>query len=331
MRITCPSCEAQYEVPEDAIPDIGRDVQCSNCGHVWFELHPDIGETDIGSDDGDAAAQTETGPADTSRGAVPQPATERPDDDEAGDETDCQPDDGAGGLDLGGDPDGQEAKPRPLRRALDPTVAEILREEGERERAARRAERSQPLETQPDLGLPQAAREKDSQRRYPKARTERLPGDSDAKDAPPGNTPGEHTAANGSARDTNWAETGLEPESAREVPVAQDARQPKAEEIGASFRSKPDPVHPPDSPVARVKAASRRARGFRWGFGLTVLIFAGFLALYAFAPEVSRTMPQADPYLSAYVNWVDELRGTLDRSLQQVLSWFDAQFAPEET
>lgn len=37
MRLICPNCPAQYEVPEDAIPPAGRDVQCSNCGHMWFQ------------------------------------------------------------------------------------------------------------------------------------------------------------------------------------------------------------------------------------------------------------------------------------------------------
>ena len=40
MRLTCPNCGAQYEVPEEVIPDEGRDVQCSSCGHTWYQLHP---------------------------------------------------------------------------------------------------------------------------------------------------------------------------------------------------------------------------------------------------------------------------------------------------
>lgn len=41
MRLICPNCEAQYEVPDGAIPEDGRDVQCSNCAHTWFQAHPD--------------------------------------------------------------------------------------------------------------------------------------------------------------------------------------------------------------------------------------------------------------------------------------------------
>lgn len=37
MRLVCPNCDAKYEVPEDAIPDAGRDVQCANCSHAWFQ------------------------------------------------------------------------------------------------------------------------------------------------------------------------------------------------------------------------------------------------------------------------------------------------------
>lgn len=38
MRLVCPNCDAKYEVPEDAIPDAGRDVQCANCSHAWFQI-----------------------------------------------------------------------------------------------------------------------------------------------------------------------------------------------------------------------------------------------------------------------------------------------------
>ncbi|MBI6628721.1 zinc-ribbon domain-containing protein [Pontibaca salina] len=41
MRLTCPHCDAQYEVPDAAIPPAGRDVQCSNCGNTWYQRHPD--------------------------------------------------------------------------------------------------------------------------------------------------------------------------------------------------------------------------------------------------------------------------------------------------
>lgn len=37
MRLICPNCDAQYEVPDNVIPEAGRDVQCSDCGNTWFQ------------------------------------------------------------------------------------------------------------------------------------------------------------------------------------------------------------------------------------------------------------------------------------------------------
>lgn len=37
MRLICPNCGAQYDVPVEVIPEAGRDVQCSNCGNTWFQ------------------------------------------------------------------------------------------------------------------------------------------------------------------------------------------------------------------------------------------------------------------------------------------------------
>ena len=41
MRLICPNCGAQYEVPTEVIPNEGRDVQCSACSNTWFQAHPD--------------------------------------------------------------------------------------------------------------------------------------------------------------------------------------------------------------------------------------------------------------------------------------------------
>jgi predicted Zn finger-like uncharacterized protein len=42
MRLTCPNCAAQYEVDEKVIPQIGRDVQCSACGHTWYQYPMEV-------------------------------------------------------------------------------------------------------------------------------------------------------------------------------------------------------------------------------------------------------------------------------------------------
>ena len=37
MRLVCPNCSAQYDVDAAAVPPTGRDVQCANCAHNWFQ------------------------------------------------------------------------------------------------------------------------------------------------------------------------------------------------------------------------------------------------------------------------------------------------------
>ena len=120
MRLTCPSCDAVYEVPEDAIPEGGRDVQCTNCGNGWFQRHPR---------------------------AAAVPAADDP---VAGDGIDD---------DLVDEPVpvGEEASYR--RPSVDPRSRRVLREEAEREAEARRAERRRPRATE-DAPRATAARDR---------------------------------------------------------------------------------------------------------------------------------------------------------------------------
>lgn len=113
MRLTCPKCGAQYEVPDEVIPTEGRDVQCSACGTTWFHAHPDH----------PSVAQADAPAAEIAAAA---------------EDTDDEP---------GADNDPLETPPR---RELDPEVAEILRSEADRESRLRAAERD-PTATAPAL------------------------------------------------------------------------------------------------------------------------------------------------------------------------------------
>lgn len=133
MRLTCPNCGAQYEVDDRAIPEEGRDVQCSSCSHTWFQVS--------------AAAQAAAEAAAESVAptmAAPEPTEAAPAQSGA---TETAPDDAA-------PPESEGPQPvRPQRRrALDDNIQAVLREEAEREKRAREAEG--PVQIQPELGVP---------------------------------------------------------------------------------------------------------------------------------------------------------------------------------
>ncbi|SHF28655.1 MJ0042 family finger-like domain-containing protein [Ruegeria intermedia] len=129
MRLTCPNCNAQYEVPDDVIPETGRDVQCSNCEQTWFQpKHPDKdGQANVAENE-PAPTAAETPPEDPAEPSAPKP------------EDSARP-----------APGSEAPKPEP-RSSVDPSVASILQEEAARE-AELRAKEGTSLESQPDLGL----------------------------------------------------------------------------------------------------------------------------------------------------------------------------------
>lgn len=130
MRLVCPNCDAQYEIADGMIPADGRDVQCSNCGHIWFES-----PADAALPQAPAPAPIPPAPAPDPKDTAPEPeapAPESPADDAAPDTDDTATDD------------------TPLSHSVSPEIADILREEAEHSRAARPAAG---VESQPDLGL----------------------------------------------------------------------------------------------------------------------------------------------------------------------------------
>lgn len=146
MRLACPNCDARYEVPDDAIPEGGRDVQCSNCGHGWFQLRP---EDELAMEE--AAAP----PAADLPTAWPDDPDPEPEHFEAPSPLAATPDRGR--------PEEVAVAAVPATAALEDSVLAVLREEAEREAearrleaqrsASRRAEAEEQMQVQPDLGL----------------------------------------------------------------------------------------------------------------------------------------------------------------------------------
>jgi predicted Zn finger-like uncharacterized protein len=130
MRLICPNCDAQYEVDDAAIPAAGRDVQCSNCGHAWFQLPPEV--------EAEQAAEAALFDAPEEAADAPPVAVET-------DRTVIAPLADAPPLP-------PAAAPSPAQRQIDESVLAVLREEAEREMIARRLD-AQALETQEEMGI----------------------------------------------------------------------------------------------------------------------------------------------------------------------------------
>ncbi|EDQ05519.1 MJ0042 family finger-like domain protein [Sulfitobacter indolifex HEL-45] len=355
MRLICPNCDAQYEVPDEVMPVAGRDVQCSNCGQTWFQYHPDNApEEDYPEDDSPERAHSGgngTGYDDPDyddpdydddvmhmkqratddAGHEEKAANSLPDLQPFGDEdyeNDSLEDDGSFEDDADFD-DGYDFEPEeeaqrptaaptataPVRRPLDPAIAEILRQEAAAEQDARRKRQSDPLETQPDLGLDDAPRSEPQKDPRPDiAEADHVPADEDARRA--------HDAR------LRMAKMRGEPIPESEAYGSASRRDllPDIEEINSTLRhdrnqgqhAGPTPTAALDSPESK-----RKSGGFTRGFVLMIALAAILAAVYVYAPQIAQSMPQADPYLSSYVAWMDDARIWLDGQLQDLLVWLD--------
>ena len=283
MRLICPNCGAQYEVADDVIPNAGRDVQCSNCGHTWFEYPGASEAAEEGIDlppQRDAEAKhdpvVDPEPEEEPQSADAAPVHEEPAPQETHTETQA---------------------PRPERRAIDPAVAGILREEADREEAARAAEARPDLETQPDLGIDDAPSAQDQRDDESRHRMARLRGRSGAIAA--------SSAASSAAA------------SRREL-------LPDIEEINSSLRSSTEREGSGHQAEAVAVSGRQRKRGFRFGFWLIVLIAAALTAVYVFEPRISAAVPQIKEPLASFVVMVDNARLWLDLKMQDILTWIES-------
>jgi predicted Zn finger-like uncharacterized protein len=394
MRLICPNCGAQYEVPADVIPTGGRDVQCSNCGHTWYQQHPD--------DDSDLADDREEPLPDPGWDPEPAPVPRRPalrrspevvvdnppsreggrsglhavdtrdgqdDDGRDDDSADFDPSDlNLDDLDLGdkdrdsgtgrygrdndddadadadsdaaiarlvragadadagsdsyedaydddddSDPRGAPSEPLARRRAIDPSVAEVLRAEAELEQRQREAET---LESQPDLGLREPDQDEQARRsRESRERMARIRGDDNAAPAAM-SAAGQRLAAAGAAA------AAPRPPSRRDL-------LPDVEEINQTLRSavapQRDTRRDDDTDLTRAAAPAKASAsgGFGRGFLLIVLLVALVVALYVLAPMIGETVPALAPLAEAYVAQIDALRLWLDTQVSGLLTTLD--------
>ncbi|WP_188791465.1 zinc-ribbon domain-containing protein [Salipiger pallidus] len=311
MRLICPNCGAQYEVPTNVIPEGGRDVQCSNCGHTWFQAHPD-------DDLKTAPAENQDRPtADLQEASdeaiAPPPPPSDPDgtsEDAFGDDDLSDPDDEDKAEPTREPVPVPEAPTKP-RRELDPSVAEVLRAEAEREKRRREAES---LESQPDLGLQEPSEDKVARRsREARDRMAHIQGtepDTPAPHvpvvkAPPGN-------ADASRQD------GV---AAAAVAGSRREMLPDIEEINQTLRASSE-RHGMETPQGRMvedEEDEAERSGFAAGFRLVIAIMVLAVLVYIMADKVVTVFPESAEIMNAYTSWVDGLRLWLDSQVSALV------------
>ena len=286
MRLMCPNCSAQYEVPADVIPAEGRDVQCSNCQETWFETHPDTEPpTDVAQTLKEHFAQTEPT-------AAPEPAQSdtisepNPIDDEFERALDQELDTIA--------EDDPDIAPAPAithersKREIDPSVADILREEAQREREQRAAET---FEHQDEFAL-----------------------DADEPTSDPQPKKSGYIDPKLDDLDEMYKDTAADaPASCRDL-------LPDIEEINSTLRRDKKSANREEPETQAQKNASVR-RGFRAAIILLLLA----VTVYVYADLITSNVPQLAPYLDAYVAQIDQWRAALSDQTLGFLTWLQTQ------
>ena len=179
------------------------------------------------------------------------------------------------------EPDAEETpESDPEIRKPDEAVLDILREEAAHESDARNSEAQDGLETQPDLGLDNAGDGDSTQMAGALERTARL--------------------------------RGIEPEVDKSA--ARRDLLPDIEEINSTLRasSETDGISDTEDTVAQKSGG----RGFRFGFGLVIVLATFLLLAYIYAPQIVEKFPSSEGFMSSYVDKVNDLRTWLDHLMK---------------
>ena len=271
------------------IPAAGRDVQCSNCATTWFQ--PGVRSQAV-----DRAAETPQG-----RPPAPEPSP---------DADDPTPDAPASAPGDAPQQAADAAEDRPTARAIDPDVADILRQEAERETQLRRAEAEpEPVETQSEMSLEASVDRARSMRR---AIIDESGPITDPISEPDAELQEEALAAAASAAAATTAEA---PQSRREL-------LPDIEEINSTLRATGDraPGEEDATDIDTIANAKKRRGQVRRGFFLVVMLAVLAWGAYTQAPRIAAAVPQATPILRSYVDAVDNARLWLDDFARNVAS-----------
>ena len=330
MRLSCPNCGAQYEVPTEVIPEAGRDVQCSNCGHTWFQMHPDQDvemAAELGTSTPDESWAEEAPAAEPEPAAPETPATPEPAPEPDVRETEVQPPDFT--FDTPPTP-APEPEVEPVETELSEdtvsAIADMIADAAARPEEDNQIEESQAFEPVPeavDVSEDDIHTESPQRRERRKidpnvadilrqeaeheatARAEESYADLETQ--PDLGLDGkDEVAADARARMRRMRGLPEEVEPQEEIAEAEEHHSrrellPDIEEINSTLRSA-DERGIGEAASAVVPARRRRNSGFRLGFGFTMLIAAMIILAYVYNREIVAAWPAGEPYVMIFMD-----------------------------
>lgn len=355
MRLICPKCAAQYEVDASAIPEQGREVQCSACGNIWFTpgSGEDLAPLPLGAPQG-----TQLGPRHDDNeedrlaqaisrivSETPPPAAPAPVDPAAEDpapvvsppvftalEKDVSEAGSASGISA------PPAPPSAKDEALPADAAPSFDDSSENEEDTSPISPPRPKLDANILSILREEAERETEARVAEgtlsARTDTTEALATTRPvAPPPAVPPTQTSDLRAEPPLTRAHPAPAPNLPDFSDLSSDAPQTEWAESEAVLSSPPEAPLPDAAAIAAtlrpaaargddVAAVNGKAQGsgFRTGFLSVILIALIAAALYVFAPEISKTVPALTAALEGYRAAVDALRISLNEKLTEAIA-----------
>ena len=336
MRLVCPNCGAQYEVDDRVMPEGGRDVQCSNCGHAWFFTPPrpattkaeDKPEPKIGVPTPSAPAaeeapasepEPEQSPTTESTPEVEPDAEAQESDDVAEVENEAAPESGSDEVEVESD----EAKVE----ASEPEAEAEAEAEAEIEPVDAGDGDDDDAEVTP---MPAAAPRKEVSKEVKQILQEEAKQELRARQAESHGLETQTDLGLDAAQKNNDEELAarirqmeVDAAAAEEEVEEKDLRSrdmlPDIEEINSTLDTPDgaDDTRIDLGPMAGESASG--GKGFRRGFSLTILLAVLLVSLYVLAPQISERFPQAQGALDQYTTMGDSVRLWLEGAMQSAI------------
>lgn len=325
MRLVCPNCDAEYEVDDAAIPRAGRDVQCSNCGHAWFQTHRDVMPQRAGGGGVAGPSVRDAGPQPEAvlagHNAEPAVAAGSAAEGHGAEVHDAEVYSAAGhdaGVHDAGVHDaevfGAEVHDAEV---VAPGAASLIVEPAQAADAGAVREPPAAMAAPAPRNIDDtvlAVLREEAAREATARRAEAPPGLETQTEM--GLDPGADADLRRAARLQAEADPTLEP-------AARPRREmfPAIEEINSTLRSSSGRTEAAEPETMFPTEAARKARGgFGPGFLTLVLVAAIIVALYVFAPLIGQKVPALTGAAAAYVGAIDAARLWLDTQIRGLIA-----------